>query len=80
MQQRPRRPPPHFHSPSNRRLAVVGRVPRIAVPHAQRRGRALGTGTLGGHLTGIAFDAVSLHLDDSALMAARLPVAASLWG
>ena len=42
-----------------------------------RNGAMVWTGAVGAHLTDIAFDAVSLHVDDSALTAARLPVAAT---
>ena len=36
-----------------------------------RDGAIVWTGAIGAHLTGIAFDTVSLHVDDGALMAAR---------
>ena len=42
-----------------------------------RDGAMVWTGAVGAHLTGIAFDTVSLHVDDSALMAARLPTVAT---
>ena len=42
-----------------------------------RNGAMVWTGAVGAHLPGIAFDTVSLHVDDGALMAARLPVTAT---
>lgn len=42
-----------------------------------RDGTMVWTGAVGTQLTDIAFDTVSLHVEDSALMAARLPVAAT---
>ena len=40
-------------------------------------GAMVWTGAVGAHLTDITFDTVSMHVEDSALMAARLPVAAT---
>ena len=37
-----------------------------------RDGRMVWVGLLGAHLTEVAFDTVSMHVDDSALLAARL--------
>ena len=38
-----------------------------------RDGAMVWTGAVGTHLTDIIFDTVSMHVDDSTLMAARLP-------
>ena len=38
-----------------------------------RDGSIVWTGAVGSHLTDITFDTLSMHVDDSALMAARVP-------
>ena len=43
-----------------------------------RNGTMVRSGAVGAHLTDIVFGTISLHVNDSALMAARLPVSASV--
>ena len=43
-----------------------------------RNGTMVWSGAVGAHLTDIVFGTISLHVNDSALMAARLPVSASV--
>jgi hypothetical protein len=40
-------------------------------------GAIVWSGIVGAYVSNVAFDAVSMHVDDSAQMAARLPVAAT---
>ena len=38
-----------------------------------RTGASVWSGSVGTHLTNVLFDTVSMHVDDSAVMAARVP-------
>ena len=42
-----------------------------------RDGAMVWSGAVGAYVTNVVFDTVSMYVDDSALMAARLPVAAT---
>ena len=53
------------------------RLMRVGEVLLWREGAIVWNGVVGAHLTDVSFDTVSMHVDDSALMAARVSRQAS---